>query len=249
MKPTPIATYFTPSLLRRYAALALALTVVGACSDDEEAPAPQPDFSVAVSSLDGLAPDQAVELQCDGKVVVAVAISSSIDDIQFTLRPAGACGSSKRCGYVRVEALGSDDELLGRTETTTTAAVLPLPLDRLAEVKTLRATLMSGVDKTPIVNKDGTQVTASVSPESFTVRSDCPDPAGGAGEGGAAGQGGAGGAGGVGGGAGGAVTSEGGAAGTAGADAAAGAGGATEALGGAGAGGELTGAGALASGG
>jgi hypothetical protein len=236
MNLTSISAYFTPPLLRRCGALALALAVVGACSDDEEAPAPQPDFAVAVSSLDGLEPDQAVELQCDGKLVVAVAISTSIENVNFLLRPAGACSTSKRCGYVRVEALSASDELLGRAETTTTAAVLPLPLDRLAEVATLRATLMSGVDKTPIVNKDGTEVSASVSPPGFAVRSDCPEPEGSAGAGGAGGQGGAAGASGAG--------PEGGAAGAAGVGGAAGAGGATDALGGAGAGGELTGAGA-----
>jgi hypothetical protein len=248
MNPTSIATYFTPPLLRRCAALALALTVVGACSEDEEAPAPQPDFGVSVSSLDGLDPDTAVELSCDGKLVVTVALSSTIPNVQFLLRPAGACGAtSKRCGYVRIEALSASDELIARADTTTTAAVLPLPLERLAEIAELRATLMSGVDKTPVLNKDGTDVSSAVSPPSFSVRSDCPEPGGSAGEGGAAGQGGAAGAGGAGAGSG--PGPEGGAAGTAGVGGAAGAGGATDAVGGAGAGGELTGAGAAAPGG
>jgi hypothetical protein len=240
MNPNPIAAYFTPALLRRSAAVALTLAVIGACSDDEEAPAPQPEFSLAVTSLDGLDPAQPVELSCDGKLVVAVAISSSIEDIQFTLRPAGACGTSKRCGYLRVEALSASDELLGRAETTTSAAVVALPLERLSEVAALRATLMSGVDKTPVANKDGADVTTSVSSPGFTLRTDCAEPGGSAGEGGAAGQGGAAGNGGAG-----AALTEGGAGGAAGSGAIAGAAGAPEAVGGGGgAGGDLTGAGA-----
>jgi hypothetical protein len=244
MNLNPIAAYLTPTLLRRCAALTLTLAAIGACSDDEEAPAPQPEFSLAVTSLDGRDPAEAVELSCDGNLVVAVAISTSIKSIPFTLRPAGACGTSKRCGYLRVEALAAGDELLGRAETTTSAAVLPLPLERLDDVAAVRATLMSGVDKTPILNKDGSEVSTSVSLTSLTVQGDCPEPGGSAGAGGAAGQGGAAGNGGAGagpieGGAGGAASG-----GAAGGGQTAGAGGAPDAVAGGGAGGEPTGAGA-----
>lgn len=241
MNLTSTAAYLTPTLLRRCAALLLALGVMGACSEDEEAPAPQPDFAIAVSSLDGLSPEAPIVLQCDGKLVVAVSLSSSIEKIQFTLRPAGACGtSSKRCGYVRVEALGGDSELLGSADTATTSAVLPLPLERLADVTQLRATLMSGVDKTPILDTEGNAVSATITSPGISVRGDCEEPVGSGGQGGQAGQGGAPAAGAGGTPTEGGASPEGGQAGQGG-QGAGGQGGAND-IGGAGAGGDVTGA-------
>ena len=77
----------------------LSLPLVGACSDDEETAAPPVDLSLAITALDGSAPDAADPLRCDGTLAVQVAIEPAVG---FILRPLHACGDSARCGYVPV---------------------------------------------------------------------------------------------------------------------------------------------------
>ena len=207
MKLTSNETFLASSF-RRLAALGLfGLLAVSACGDDEAVPVPQPDFGVSVITLDGAAPEEPLELRCDGTLAVAVAISTSIDNIPFTLSPANACGASRRCGYVRVEGLSADDEVLGQADSVTTVAVLELDAEQRPLLASIRVSLISGVDQTPLLLKDGSEVASVVTP-SITLREDCapPDGSGGAGGqggeaslGGAGGQGGAPGAGGVGG--------------------------------------------------
>jgi hypothetical protein len=131
-----------------------------------------------------------VPLQCNGKLAVAVSLSTSIERVEFILRPRHACGASKRCGYVRVEGLDGSGDPLVQVDTVTTTGLLELePASRelLAQV---RVTLISGVDQKAIVNADGTEVSQVISP-TFTVLGDCPvdEGMGGQGGGGAGGMG------------------------------------------------------------
>jgi hypothetical protein len=231
----------SPALLRRSAYLLLGLLVAAACSDDEEAPAPQPDFTIAVATLDGKSPDEEVTLQCRGELAVTVGITTSIERVDFILRPRHACGSSKRCGYVRVEGLDDSDNSLVQVETVTTTGLLQLDATSREQLRRVRVTLISGVDQKPIVNADGSEVSQVVGP-SFALVTDCPidEGAGGQGGAGAGGQS----AGGAGAGGQGEPTTSGGAGGVSGGDAGAagepgsagGVGGQTAALGGAGGG-------------
>jgi hypothetical protein len=191
MNLTSLFASSTPALLRRSAGLLLGLLVAVACSDDEEAPAPQPDFTVAVANIDGKAPDD-VTLPCSGQLAVAVDITTSIDPIRFTLRPRHACGSSKRCGYVRVEGLDENEQALTQVETVTTTGLLQVDAASREQLRKVRVTLISGVDQKPIVNADGSEVSQVVD-LTVTLATDCPVDAGMGGAGGAA----AGGAGGV----------------------------------------------------
>jgi hypothetical protein len=173
----------TPRLLRRSVPLLLGLLAAAACSEDEEAPAPQPDFGIAVASLDGTAPDSAVQLQCNGTLAVAVSLSTSIERIDFILRPRHACGASKRCGYVRVEGLDGSGSPIVQVETVTTTGLLELDPTSREALAQVRVTLISGVDQKPIVNADGTEVSQVISPR-FMVPSDCPVDEGMGGQGG-----------------------------------------------------------------
>ena len=187
MNLTSTAAYVTSARLRRSAPLFLALLLVGACSDDEVAPAPQPDFSVAVATLDGLPPDGDVPLHCDGKLAVAVGITTSIERVDFILRPFGACSASKRCGFVRVEALDADDQLLQKVDSATNTGLLDLDEAARLALTQIRVSLISGVDRELILNKDKTEVSAVVSP-SFIQPSGCAPEDGGGGQGGGGGQ-------------------------------------------------------------
>lgn len=180
-----------------------------ACSSDSTVPAKPLTFSVGVKSLDGHAPDSAIELRCDQGgadasaggapaavfSTLAVSVSIETDDPKrvFVLRPANACGSSPRCGYVRIEGLDDSGTVLSGVDTVTTEGVLKLDLDRLPTE--LRVSLIRGVDQQPLLNPDKTPVVAQVTP-SFTRPLECGGPVVGAGGeapvGGAGGESGAG---------------------------------------------------------
>lgn len=191
MNLTLIEAALTPSF-RRVACLGLfGLFAVSACSDDEVVPAPQPELGVSVQTLDGYSPEGPVALRCDGTLAVSVALSTSIENVGFVLSPANACGKSTRCGYIRVEALSAADDVLTQVDSVTTVGVLELALEQRAELAAVRVRLISGVDQTPILMKDGTEVASMVTP-TFTLQEDCPaaDGSGGGGQGGEASDGG-----------------------------------------------------------
>ena len=182
------------------------LPLGSACSEDEAAPVTPTTFGIEVSSLDGNAPGDAVDLRCDvggpsdasggagatpeagafSTLVVGVTLSPDAIATHFVLRPAHACGSSKRCGYIRIEGLDDAGRVLASVDTATTEGVLQL---NLAELPTqLRATLINGVDQTNLKNPDKTDVTVSITP-TFVVPAECgqaPNAGGAGGEGGAA---------------------------------------------------------------
>jgi hypothetical protein len=208
-----------------------------ACNGSSDTPAPPTDYQVSIVTLDQTDGDT-VELRCDGTLAVAVSITPATE---FDLRPASACGQSERCGYVHLEGLTEDGQTLAELDTATTEGVLRFgglaELERLAQI---RARLIRGIDRQPLLTPEGSPVEAVKTPH-FVVPSTCLDtpgaggaPNGGAPSGGEAGQGaglggqGAG-AGGADGGAGGSLGGAGGAAGaqpTGGADPNGGAGGA-----------------------
>jgi len=203
----PRSFHFPKSSPRLLAASLCSLALGGACSS-EEAPPPTPiTFGVEVVSLDGRAPDEAIELHCDrggpgaldddaaggagtagagffSTLVVAISTTPVETDRQFVLRPAHACGTSTRCGYVRIEGLDEAGAVVASVDTATTQGVLELELSRLPTQ--LRVSLIRGLDQAPLQNPDKTHVTSSVTP-SFVVPS-CSTPAGAGGAGGAGGQ-------------------------------------------------------------
>jgi hypothetical protein len=192
LSPSPLRPF------RHVLPLALGLLSGAACSDEEAAPAPQPSFGIAVASIDGNAPDGEVPLACTGLLAVTVSITTTIDTIPFLLRPANACGASKRCGYVRVEALDSEGDALTHVDSATSTGLLELDASQRSAIAKLRVSLISGVDQTVIVNKDLTEVTALAEP-TFALATDCDEPMGGGGAGGQSGSAGASGEGGNGG--------------------------------------------------
>jgi hypothetical protein len=188
----------------------------GACSSDDAAPLPPTIFGVEVTTLDGQAPDAAIELRCDrggpttstgdaaagapdeaagsgffSTLAVGVATTPTDAATQFVLRPAHACGSSTRCGYVRIEGLDDAGQVLTSVDTSTTEGVLQLDLSHLPSQ--LRVSLIRGLDQKPLKNPDKTAVTSSITP-SFVVPTCVDAPSGGGTGGGGGGAGGAGGA-------------------------------------------------------
>jgi hypothetical protein len=185
-----------------------------ACSDDEAAPVTPTTFGVEISSLDGSTElSDAVNLRCDqggpsdaaggatadagafSTLAVGVTLSPTEPSTRFILRPANACGSSKRCGYVRIEGLNDAGQIVASVDTVTTEGVLQLTFDSLPTQ--LRATLISGVTREVLQNPDKTDVTTSITP-TFVVPAECGQTPGSGGAGGdsgaAGGSGGAGGA-------------------------------------------------------
>ncbi|MDF3067854.1 MAG: hypothetical protein K0R38_3455 [Polyangiaceae bacterium] len=164
----------------------------GACGGDDVVPLEPVTYELSVTAYNGQ-PGETVVRRCDGTISVAVAISP-VD--AFALRPANACGTSPRCGYVHFELLGVSGELLASADSATTQGVLlvpnTVPSEELGEV---RVSLRSGVDGQTIVNADGEDAVLSATPVYEDAR-DCEDTsvggagAGGAGAGGAAGAGG-----------------------------------------------------------
>jgi hypothetical protein len=172
----------------------LSLPLAGACSSSSSNDAATPiTFSIEVTGLDGNAPTDTIQLRCDhknGKALGTLAVAFSITsdpENNFVLRPNNACGTSTRCGYVQIQALSASDEVLGSVETASTAGLLELDPTRLAELAKLELNVIRGFDQLPLLNPDGSPVTAEVSP-SFIAPSDCADEpvgAGGSGSGGA----------------------------------------------------------------
>ncbi|HEY6078424.1 MAG TPA: hypothetical protein VIW29_06455, partial [Polyangiaceae bacterium] len=135
-----------------------------ACSDDssgdETAVA---DYSVEVTRINDTASGETIALRCDATLAVQVVISASDPSIPFLILPAYACGTSVRCGYVHIEALDADDAVLASVDTATQAGVLTLPSPDIVPAR-IRATLISGVDREPIVNPSGDEPSATVEP-------------------------------------------------------------------------------------
>jgi len=161
------------------------LAVGNACSSDAAAPATPITFSVDVSSLDGHAVDQEVDLRCDhggtgasdasaafSTLAVSVALSPTEAGRNFVLSPANACGSSTRCGFIRIEALDATDGVLAHVETVTTDGVLKLGVQQLPELAQVRVSLIRGLDQKPLLNPDKTAVTSVVKP-TFVVPTSC----------------------------------------------------------------------------
>lgn len=232
------------------------LPLSNACSSDDAAPEAPTTFGVEVLTLDGHAPDGDVTLRCDrggpfdavggagtagasdavarpsvfSTLAVGVGLTPDEPATRFVLRPANACGSSTRCGFVRIEGLDDEGGVLTSVDTATSEGLLTLDLEHLPAQ--IRVSLIRGLDRKPLQNPDQTDVVTVVTPN-LVAPSDCSAELIGTG-----GAGGAGGAGSTLGGAGGADNALGGAAGAGGVDnalgGAGGAGGVDNALGGAG---------------
>ncbi|HEX2874685.1 MAG TPA: hypothetical protein VHP33_25715 [Polyangiaceae bacterium] len=219
-----------PSYSRLLFAALTCLPLGSACSDDEAAPVKPTTFGIEISKLDGHSPDDSVNLRCDrggpsdasagaggaaplagafSTLVVSVTLSPDESSTRFILRPANACGASKRCGYVRIQGLDDSGNVVASVDTVTTEGVLQLSFDALPTQ--LRATLINGVNQETLKNPDKTDVTTSLSPN-FVVPAECGQAPNAGGAGGATGDGGSGGAQG---GAAGETTNQGGAAGEA----------------------------------
>jgi hypothetical protein len=169
-------------------AAAVCLPLGSACSDDEAPPPTPTTFGVEISSLDGKAPGDTIGLRCDqggpsnaaggaaatpgvfSTLVVGVTLSPDALSTRFILRPANACGTSKRCGYVRIEGLDDAGQVVARVDTVTTEGVLQLNFGALPTQ--LRATLINGVTQEVLQNPDKTDVTTSITP-SFVVPAEC----------------------------------------------------------------------------
>jgi hypothetical protein len=211
----PRSFHFSKSTARLVTAALCCLPLGSACSSDDDAPVTPTTFGVEVTSLDGRAPDATIQLRCDSggpaavdidatggagdvdaspgffsTLVVAVATTPTDLSKQFVLRPAHACGSSTRCGYVRIEGLDESGQVLTSVDTATNEGVLELDLAHLPTQ--LRVSLIRGLDQEILKNPDKTDVTSSVTP-SFVVP-DCMEtsPGGLGGAGGAASSGNAG---------------------------------------------------------
>lgn len=201
-----------PSYSRLLIAALTCLPLGSACSDDEAAPAKPITFGIEISKLDGHSTDENVNLRCDqggpsdasagaggaapvtsafSTLVVSVTLSPKEPSTRFILRPANACGASKRCGYVRIQGLDDSGNVVASVDTVTTEGVLQLKFDALPTQ--LRATLINGVNQETLKNPDQTEVTTSISP-SFVVPTECGQPPSSGGAGGALGDGGSGGA-------------------------------------------------------
>jgi hypothetical protein len=201
-----------PAYSRLLIAALTCLPLGSACSDDEAAPAEPTTFGIEITELDGHSSDDTVNLRCDqggpsdasagaggaapvagafSTLVVSVALSPDEPSTRFILRPANACGASKRCGYVRIEGLDDSGNVVASVDTVTTEGVLQLEFDALPTQ--LRATLINGVNQETLKNPDKTEVTTKISPN-FVVPAECGQAPNAGGAGGALGDGGSGGA-------------------------------------------------------
>jgi hypothetical protein len=178
---------FAPWLL---AAPLLGVALAPGCSSDSSATDLPVELGVNIALIDGKAADDPVLLHCDGTIAVEVTLSADPEERPFVLRPARACGTSGRCGYVRLQALDGSGDTLAIVDTATTGGVLQLATEDLARVAEIRASLRRGIDDQPVLNPDQSEVTTTVSPM-FVQPSGCPMPSGGSA--GAANQAGAGG--------------------------------------------------------
>lgn len=140
----------------------------GACSEDDAPPPAPVEYTIKIDKLDGQGVD-AVKLRCDrsedGAFASTLAVTVVYPPADFFVRPAFACGSSTRCGYVHLEGLTAKGELLADVDTATTQGVLVFRDEaRLPELAEIRATLTRGVDQKPVLNPDGEPVQVSVRP-------------------------------------------------------------------------------------
>lgn len=200
------------------------LSLGNACSSDDAAPETPTTFGVEVQKLDGQEPNGDVSLRCDrggpvdaasgadaggaptaaspsvfSTLTVSVSLTPTEAATRFVLRPNNACGSSPRCGFVRIEGLDEAGVVLTSVDTATSEGVLTLDLEHLPAQ--IRASLIRGIDRKPLQNPDKTDVVAVVTPH-LIAPSDCgSEMIGTGGAGGAGGDGSTplGGAGGVGG--------------------------------------------------
>lgn len=176
------------TLLQKLLLASLASLPLGAaCSTSDSAPPTPVEITLTITGIEGPKIVEPIRLRCDGTLAVNVSITTVPADA-FILRPARACASSSRCGYVHLEALDADGNALASVDTATTGGLLRLPTDSLAAVSQITARLLRGIDDEPVLNPDKTEVTAGVSP-SFQLTENCPGQsgAGGAATGGAAG--------------------------------------------------------------
>ncbi len=170
------------------------MAIGNACSSDSAAPAAPITFGIGVSLLDGHPVDEPVELRCDhggpgaatateafSTLAVTVALTPLEAGRNFVLSPANACGSSKRCGFVRIAALDATGGVLAHADTVTTEGVLKLAVEQLPDLTQVKVSLIRGLDQQPLQNPDKTEVNHIVTP-TFVVPSDCAlPPSGGAG--------------------------------------------------------------------
>jgi hypothetical protein len=225
---------------RMFLATVACVALGSACGGDDTVPLEPVSFQVSIDRVNDGSPRD-VALRCDGTISVLVSIAPADT---FALRPANACGSSSRCGYVHFEALTEEGDVLASADSATVEGVLRLrDLDAASTLHTLTASLRSGVDQKTLVDAAGDEVTTRLTP-TFALPENC-EATGAGGAGGSGNEPSQGGAGG---------TSDGGAGGEtaeaplggagAGGMAAGGAGAGGAGAGGAGAGGELSSAGA-----
>jgi len=168
-----------------------------ACGSDDAAPTVPATYTVTITELDDK-PVSAAELRCDGTLAVTVHVENDTSE-QFLLRPANACATSPRCGYVHIEALNADGAVLAQVDTLarvdppkelnefSVEGLLKLG-NALDEVTQIRAALWHGTDQTPVVNADGKDAEQVVNVDT----TQCADGTIGAGGAGGAGAGGAG---------------------------------------------------------
>ena len=168
-----------------------------ACSSEDAVPETPTTFSVEVLLLDGQAPAGEISLRCDrggpgnaasgagtggasddaarpavfSTLAVSVALEPADDPARsFVLRPANACGSSARCGFVRIEGLDDAGRVLTSVDTATREGVLTLDLENLPVE--IRVSLIRGTDRRPLQNPDQTDVMTVVT-ANLVAPSDC----------------------------------------------------------------------------
>ena len=173
----------------RFLVAALCCLPLGnACSSDSAVPETPTTYAVEVLKLDGQSPDGDVNLRCDrggpvdaaggaatggapdavaspsvfSTLTVSVSLEPTDAATRFVLRPANACGSSTRCGFVRIEGLDDAGAVLTSVDTATSEGVLKLDLEHLPAQ--IRATLIRGIDGKPLQNPDQTDVVTVVTP-------------------------------------------------------------------------------------
>lgn len=189
MNPSCLYSSRSSSPVSRLLAAALACLAIGnACSSDDAAPATPITFGIEVLSLDGHAVDQEVALRCDhggpgegaatdafSTLAVSVALTPTEPGRMFVLSPANACGTSKRCGFVRIQGLDAAGDVLVQSDTVTTEGVLKLGLEQLPDLAQVRVSLIRGLDLEPLQNPDKAEVSSVVTP-TFVVPADCVAP-------------------------------------------------------------------------
>lgn len=205
-----------------------AVAFSGACGGDDPAPVTPVNYVPLLTRPGGKPLGDSLDLLCNGTIALSAQIwrkpfadeSEELQPVEtaneFVLRPANACGSASRCGYLRFEALDEANNVLTATDTATTSGVLDLGPEFVPSGNiTLRVSLIHGYDQTRFVNPDETEASSDASVILNPAAEPCADEGaggvggapnesvGGAGAGGVGGEPGAGGFGGALGGAGG----------------------------------------------